>query len=51
MQANRVRGTEHAIATQHPGEGNAAQATAGSPEEIAPALRLAMRLAVSWFGG
>jgi hypothetical protein len=47
MQANRVRGTEHAIATQHPGKGNATQATAGSPEKIAPALRLA----VSWFGG
>jgi hypothetical protein len=51
MQANRVRGTEHAIATQHPSEGNAAQATAGSPEEIATALHLALRLAVSWFGG
>ena len=38
MQANRVRGTEHAIATQHPGKSNAAQATARSPEEIAPAL-------------
>ena len=51
MQANRVRGTEHAIATQHPGKSNAAQATARSPEKIASALRLAMSLAVSWFGG
>ena len=51
MQANRVRGTEHAIATKHPGEGNAAQATARSPEKIASALRLAMSLAVGWFGG